>query len=155
MGFRIVSHKFVAIGSGPKAITYGKCVGEDGGICHASKEKLWFSLQAFGVRKGSPIHASIIDQLYGSGKIEIFFSLKCIQRDFNMAILWWIATGSNKKMEGDIAFKYTDPSKALWTRRLTQGEIALEVNQFQLQFVVLGSGLILSIVLFLCEVIHG
>ena len=72
-----------------------------------------------------------------------------------MAILWWIATGSNKKMEGDIAFQYTDPRKALWTRRLTQGEIALEVNQFQLQFVVLGFGLILSIVLFFCEVLHG
>ena len=78
-----------------------------------------------------------------------------IQRDFNMAILWWIATGSNKKMESDIALQYMDPRKALWTRRLTQGEIALEVNQFQLQFVVLGSGLILSIFLFFCEVIHG
>ena len=60
LGCRVVSHKFVAIGSGPKAITYGKCVGEDGGICHASKEKLWFSIQAFGVQKGSPIHASIL-----------------------------------------------------------------------------------------------
>ena len=70
LGFRIVSHKFVAIGSGPKAITYGNCVGEDGGICHASKEKLWFSIQAFGVQKGSPIHASIIDQKRGNGFID-------------------------------------------------------------------------------------
>ena len=72
-----------------------------------------------------------------------------------MAILWWIATGSNKKMESDIALQYMDPRKALWNRRLTQGEIALEVNQFQLQFVVLGSGLILSTIFFFCEVLHG
>ena len=75
LGFRIVSHKFVAIGSGPKAITYGKCVGEGGGICHASKQKLWWSMQAFGVPKGSPIHASIIYQKCGNGLNEKIFPL--------------------------------------------------------------------------------
>ena len=63
--FRIVSRKMVGLGSGPKAITYGKCVTKEGGICHASRDKLWSTMQPFAVPKGSPLHASII--LYVNG----------------------------------------------------------------------------------------
>ena len=70
-----------------------------------------------------------------------------------MAILWWIATGTQKKMESDVAFEYT--GQAFWARQLTQGEVPLETNHVQLQFVVLGCGVILSTLVFFGELLHG
>ena len=70
-----------------------------------------------------------------------------------MAILWWIATGTQKKMESDVAFKYT--GKAFWARQLTQGEVPLETNHVQLQFAVLGCGVILSTLVFFGELLQG
>ena len=70
-----------------------------------------------------------------------------------MAILWWIATGTHKKMESDVAFKYT--GEAFWIRQLMQGEVPLEIYHVQLQFLILGLGLILSTLFFFGELVFN
>ena len=54
----IITHKFVGIGCGHKAVTFLKCIGEKIGKCHRSKDAIWVNIQPFAVPKGSPLHAS-------------------------------------------------------------------------------------------------
>ena len=67
-----------------------------------------------------------------------------------MAILWWIATGTNNKMRSDIEnnFKNGNP---LWNPRLIQREAPLEVHHVLLAFLILGFGIVISKCIFFAE----
>ena len=70
-----------------------------------------------------------------------------------MAILWWIATGTHKKMESDVGHKYT--GQAFWVPQSIQGEEPLDIDHVLLQLMVLGFGLILSTLLFFGELLFN
>ena len=71
------------------------------------------------------------------------------QRDFNMAISWWMATGTCQKMESDVRNKISGQS--YWIPQLMQGEVPLDIDHVLLQFFVLSTGLIISTLLFFSE----
>ena len=64
------------------------------------------------------------------------------QRYFNMAILWWVASGTYNKMESDIRNAF--PGQAYWIREEKQGEVPLHIDNLILWFIVLGFSLVIS-----------
>ena len=68
-----------------------------------------------------------------------------------MAILWWIATGTNYKMESDVRDKYS--GQAYWIPLLMQGEVPLTINHILLSFMILCFGLVLSKFVFFGELL--
>ena len=72
------------------------------------------------------------------------------QRDFNMAITWWMATGISHKMESDVRDQYF--GQAYWVPQSVLGEeVPLEINHVLLSFMILGVGLVFSKSVFFCE----
>ena len=68
--------------------------------------------------------------------------------------MWWIATGTYDKMRSDVQNKYNN-GYAYWIPKLMQGELPLEINHILLSLLVLGFGLILSKMIFLCELLYN
>ena len=80
-----------------------------------------------------------------------------LQRDFNMAIHWWLASGTYQKMEADVYALQGGSSweQAVWTPINVRGnEISLTLSHLQMPFGILVFGLIPSAISFLIEFIH-
>ena len=71
------------------------------------------------------------------------------QRYFNMAILWWVASGTYNKMESDVRNAF--PGQAYWIREEKQGEVPLHIDNLILWFIVLGFSLVISTLVFFAE----
>ena len=69
-----------------------------------------------------------------------------LQRDLHMAISWWMATGTNKKMESDIHSLEggVNWKKAFFTPKIIRQNVPIGINQTLSAFIILGSGITLS-----------
>ena len=69
---------------------------------------------------------------------------------FNMAILWWVASGTYNKMERDVRSAF--PEQSYWIREEKRGEVPLHIDNLLLWFIILGFSLMISSLVFFGEI---
>ena len=87
-------------------------------------------------------------------KVSTFATVPSFQRDFQGAISSWLETGICQKMENEITTSQAFRGhfeESFWTRRNVHGNRPLTVYHVLPSFMVLGFGLIPSIIIFILE----
>ena len=77
------------------------------------------------------------------------------QRDLSMATLWWINTGIYLKMKSDVDFMGGGSSAetSFWKPEYITKNIPLTINHLLITLIILGTGLILSTLIFFLELL--
>ena len=78
--------------------------------------------------------------------------LGSFQRDFNMAISWWMATGINHKMAKDVDTLHSR-GEAYWSRKFIHENIPLNVHHVLPALIVLILCLVFSTCIFFGEML--
>ena len=73
-----------------------------------------------------------------------------------MAVSWWVATGTNIKMERDVLDSTAGANwkQAFWIRKNTAGNVPLKIDHVVTPLIMLGVGLMAATVSFLLELLH-
>ena len=76
-----------------------------------------------------------------------------------MAILWWVNTGIYLKMKSDVDFILMDPRSraektSFWKPEYIFKNIPLTINHILLTLIILGTGLLLSTLIFFLELLY-
>ena len=123
------------------------------GKVYASKDKLYVQKSAFMIPKASPLQASMI---FGF-RHTFYTSINSFQRDFKVAISSWIETGISQKMEKDFTTSLAYRGhfeEAFWKYSGTMhSNKPLTLQHVLPSFMALGLGLILSIIVFMSEML--